>query len=76
MIVNETEVKPYIVKNETLPVLTSIGRELSSQQTTSTESTSTQPQANGLVNVTASKKKHYCVRVLAYIPGTMFKYAS
>ena len=76
VIVNETELIPYIIKNDTLPVLTSIGRQLSSQQTTLTESTSTRPLANGLVNVSASKEKHYCVTVLAYIPGTMFKYAS
>ena len=67
VIVSETELIPYIVKNDTLPVLRSVGRQLSSQQTTS---------KSGLVNFSASKEKHNCVTVLAYIPGTMFKYAS
>ena len=76
VIVSETELLPYIVKNDTLPVLTSTGKESSSQHTTSSESTSARPQANDPVNVSASKEKHYCVRVMTYIPGTMFKYAS
>ena len=76
VIVSESELLPYIGKNDTLPVLTSIGRELSSQQTTLSESTSTRPHANDLVNVSASKEKHYCVRVMTYIPGTMFKHVS
>ena len=76
VIVNETELKHYIEKNHTLPVLTSnaiSGSELSIQQTTSTESTCSQPQDDDPVS---SKEKQYCVRVLAYIPGTIFKYAS
>ena len=70
VIVNETELKHYIERMTSNAIS---GSELSIQQTTSTESTCSQPQDD---NPVSSKEKQYCVRVLAYIPGTIFKYAS